>query len=41
MRHRVSSATGTYRGRKVVDLSIVAEKKARKMKKSESARNAR
>lgn len=31
LRHRVSKATGTYRGRKVVDLSAKLEKRARKV----------
>jgi ribosomal protein L32 len=30
LRHRVSKATGTYRGRKVVDLSAKLEKRAKK-----------
>lgn len=31
LRHRVSKATGTYRGRKVVDLSAKLEKRAKKV----------
>jgi large subunit ribosomal protein L32 len=38
LRHRVSKMTGTYRGRKVVDLSAKLEKRA---KKSKAAANAR
>ena len=31
MRHRVSMATGTYRGRKVIDLNQKLEKKMKKV----------
>ena len=31
MRHRVSMATGTYRGRKVIDLNAKLEKKMKKV----------
>ncbi len=32
LRHRMSKATGSYRGRKVIDLSAKLEKRAQKMK---------
>ena len=38
LRHRMTSANGTYRGRKVVDLSAKLEKKAKKIKERETAR---
>ncbi len=38
LRHRVSKATGTYRGRKVIDLSAKLEKRAKKAKSAEVAR---
>lgn len=31
MRHRVSLATGTYRGRKVIDLNAKLERKSKKV----------
>ncbi len=34
LRHRVSKATGTYRGRKVIDLSAKLEKRAKKVSSS-------
>ena len=38
LRHRLSKVTGSYRGRKVVDLSAKLEKRALKREKAESAR---
>jgi ribosomal protein L32 len=38
LRHRVSMATGTYRGRKVLDLSAKLEKKAKKVAKKETVK---
>lgn len=38
LRHRLSKATGSYRGRKVVDLSAKLEKRAAKAKSQEAAR---
>ena len=38
LRHRLSSTTGTYRGRKVVDLSSKLDKLAKKTKEAASAR---
>lgn len=38
LRHRMSSATGSYRGRKVVDLTLKLEKKTKKLKAAEVAR---
>lgn len=38
LRHRLSKATGTYRGRKVVDLSAKLEKRAKAAKSAELAR---
>lgn len=38
LRHRVSKATGTYRGRKVIDLTAKLEKRAKKAKSAEVAR---
>lgn len=38
LRHRLSKATGTYRGRKVVDLTAKLEKRAKKAKSAEVAR---
>ncbi|OHA90403.1 MAG: 50S ribosomal protein L32 [Candidatus Zambryskibacteria bacterium RIFCSPLOWO2_01_FULL_48_25] len=38
LRHRMSPATGTYRGRKVVNLSAKIEKRAKKTKEAENAR---
>lgn len=32
LRHRLSKVTGTYRGRKVIDLSAKLEKRAKKIK---------
>lgn len=32
LRHRLSKTNGTYRGRKVIDLSAKLEKKVKKMK---------
>ncbi len=40
MRHRLSAA-GSYRGRKVLDLTAAVEKKARKMKKDETSKGAK
>lgn len=37
LRHRVSKATGTYRGRKVVDLSAKLEKRSKKISSSAKA----
>lgn len=31
LRHRLSKVTGTYRGRKVIDLSLKLDKKAQKV----------
>ena len=39
LRHRVSKATGTYRGRKVIDNTVKLEKRA--AKKSKAAAKAR
>lgn len=33
LRHRLSKASGTYRGRKVIDLTAKLEKKAKKINK--------
>lgn len=38
VRHRISLATGTYRGRKVIDLTSKLEKRAAKMKAAQSSR---
>jgi len=38
LRHRVSATTGSYRGRKVVDLTAKLEKRAKKTKERETAR---
>ncbi|MDO8424088.1 MAG: 50S ribosomal protein L32 [bacterium] len=38
LRHRVSLANGTYRGRKVIDLSAKLDRRARKTKERENAR---
>ena len=38
LRHRLSSITGSYRGRKVVDLTAKLDKRARKAKEAEVAR---
>lgn len=38
LRHRLSKATGTYRGRKVIDLSAKLEKRAKRVKAAEAAR---
>lgn len=38
LRHRVSAATGSYRGRKVIDLTSKLDKAARKAKEREIAR---
>lgn len=38
MRHRVSMATGTYRGRKVLDLNAKIEKKMKKVSDKTAAR---
>jgi len=38
LRHRLSSIAGTYRGRKVIDLSAKLEKKVKKTKEKENAR---
>jgi len=38
LRHRVSLATGTYRGRKVIDMSAKLLKKAKKVSEKETAR---
>lgn len=38
LRHRMSVSSGSYRGRKVVDLSAKLEKRAKKMKAKETAR---
>ena len=38
MRHRLSKMTGTYRGRKVIDLAAKLEKRAAKAKSAEVAR---
>lgn len=38
MRHRVSQATGTYRGRKVIDLNAKLEKKMKKVSDKTTAR---
>jgi len=34
LRHRMSPATGSYRGRKVIDQSVRLEKRAKKMKEA-------
>lgn len=33
LRHRLSKASGTYRGRKIIDLTAKLEKKAKKINK--------
>lgn len=38
LRHRLNKATGTYRGRKVIDLALKLEKKAKKTTSAEAAR---
>jgi ribosomal protein L32 len=38
MRHRMSTETGMYRGRKVVDLTLKLDKRAAKAKVAEAAR---
>ncbi len=38
LRHRMSNASGTYRGRKVIDLSAKLDKKVKKTKEKEVAR---
>ena len=38
LRHRVSLTTGSYRGRKVLDLSAKLDKRARKTTAAENAR---
>lgn len=38
LRHRLSEASGTYRGRKVIDLSAKLAKRASKVKEREVAR---
>ncbi len=38
LRHRVSSVTGMYRGRKVIDHAAKLEKRAKRAKSSETAR---
>lgn len=37
VRHRVSLATGTYRGRKVIDLNAKLEKKAKRVSEKAKA----
>ena len=38
LRHRLSSANGSYRGRKVIDITAKLDKKATKVKETETAR---
>lgn len=38
LRHRLSPTTGSYRGRKVIDLAPKLEKRAKRMKAKETAR---
>lgn len=38
MRHRLSSITGSYRGRKVIDITAKLDKMAKKTAAAESAR---
>jgi large subunit ribosomal protein L32 len=38
MRHRISKVTGSYRGRKVIDMTAKLDKKARKTTSAENAR---
>jgi hypothetical protein len=38
LRHRMVSATGSYRGRKIIDLTAKLDKKAKKVKEKETAR---
>lgn len=38
LRHRISKLTGSYRGRKVIDLTKKLDKKASKVKAAEAAR---
>jgi ribosomal protein L32 len=38
LRHRLSNATGSYRGRKVIDLTSKLDKRAAKAKDAEVAR---
>jgi len=40
LRHRLSEASGTYRGRKVVDMSQKLEKKAKKLKEKSDSKEA-
>ncbi|MDQ3089763.1 MAG: 50S ribosomal protein L32 [bacterium] len=38
LRHRVNPTTGTYRGRKVLDLTSKLDKKAKRTKEKETSR---
>ncbi len=38
LRHRLSKVTGSYRGRKVIDLTLKLEKRAKKTTAKENAR---
>ena len=38
LRHRLSSTTGSYRGRKVIDLTAKLDKRAKKAKEAVTAR---
>ncbi len=38
LRHRISTQTGAYRGRKVIDLSAKLEKRAARAKEAQTAR---
>lgn len=38
LRHRISKVTGSYRGRKVIDMTAKLDKKASKAKSTEVAR---
>lgn len=38
LRHRMANVSGTYRGRKIVDLTAKLEKKTKRIKEKETAR---
>lgn len=38
MRHRMNPTTGTYRGRKVMDMGAKLEKRAKRIKETETSR---
>lgn len=41
LRHRLSKETGTYRGRKVIDLSVKLSKKAKESVKAKETKEAK